>query len=94
MLRAKLLLAIACVLALHSAHAQRNVPVPASCTPQVNQKLFDLLSSGQHSNVDNVMVCGITTSSSRTQRGGAHPPNRGIGDREQDDGGADPCRRA
>ena len=52
--------------------AANNVPVPAHCTPQVNQKLYDLLSSGQRGSVDNVMVCGITLSSSRTQRGGQH----------------------
>jgi len=55
-----------------TAYAQRNVPVPSRCTPQVNQKLYDLLNSGQHGSVDNVMVCGITLSSSRTQRGGPH----------------------
>ena len=55
-----------------AAYAQRNVPVPSRCTPQVNQKLYDLLSSGQRGSVDNVMVCGITLSSSRTQRGGPH----------------------
>ena len=55
-----------------TALAQRDLPVPSSCTPQVNQKLYDLLNSGHHGNVDNVMVCGITTSSSRKQSGGAH----------------------
>ncbi|MBX6358919.1 hypothetical protein [Pseudacidobacterium ailaaui] len=54
------------------ANAQRDVSVPQSCTPQVNQKLGDLLSAGQSHAVDNVMVCGITVSSSRTQRGGRH----------------------
>ncbi|MCL6463906.1 MAG: hypothetical protein K6T49_05225 [Acidobacterium ailaaui] len=54
------------------ANAQRDVSVPQSCTPQVNQKLSDLLSAGQSHAVDNVMVCGITVSSSRTQRGGRH----------------------
>ena len=63
--------ALACA-ATMTAAAQRNVPVPASCTPQVNQKLYELLGSGERGNVDNVMVCGITTSSSRTQRGGPH----------------------
>jgi hypothetical protein len=72
MLRAKLLLIVAFGFALHRAQAQRDVPVPASCTSQVNQKLFDLLNSGHRGNVDNVMVCGITTSSSRTQRAGPH----------------------
>jgi len=68
-----LVIALSCV-ALPAA-AQRDVPVPASCTPQVNQKLFDLLQSGQSRSVDNVMVCGITASSSRSQRGGEHGPH-------------------
>jgi hypothetical protein len=55
-----------------SASAQRDVPVPATCTPQVNQNLFGLLQSGQSRAVDNVMVCGITVSSSRGQSGGPH----------------------
>jgi len=54
------------------ALAQSNVPVPRSCTPQVNQKLGSLLDAGQLRTVDNVMVCGITASSSRTQSGGKH----------------------
>jgi hypothetical protein len=52
--------------------AQRNIPVPASCTPQVNQELSSLLDAGRRRAVDNVMVCGITVSSSRTQYGGRH----------------------
>jgi hypothetical protein len=52
--------------------AQKTVAVPAGCTSQVNQKLGDLLGSGQTHTVDNVMVCGITVSSSRTQSGGPH----------------------
>ena len=59
-------------LAAPGAQAQNTVPVPQSCTPQVNQKLGALLSSGQTHSVDNVMVCGITVSSSRTQSGGPH----------------------
>lgn len=54
------------------ALAQNDVPVPQSCTPQVNQKLGSLLDAGQLRTVDNVMVCGITASSSRTQSGGKH----------------------
>jgi len=60
------------VLALSSASAQNNVPVPQSCTPQVNEKLGNLLSSGEKQSMDNVMVCGITVSPSRTQSGGPH----------------------
>jgi hypothetical protein len=50
----------------------RDVPVPANCTPEVNQKLADLLAQQTTENVDNVMVCGATISPSRTQRGGSH----------------------
>jgi hypothetical protein len=57
---------------LSAAFAQKDVSVPQSCTPQVNQKLGDLLNANQAQTVDNVMVCGITVSSSRTRRGGRH----------------------
>ncbi len=50
----------------------RDVPVPESCTPQVNQKLLTLLNSGQRQDVFNVMVCGVTTGPSQTQSGGEH----------------------
>ena len=50
----------------------RDVAVPQSCTPEVNQKLADLLAQQTTENVDNVMVCGVTISPSRTQRGGWH----------------------
>ena len=59
-----LFLAIGC--SFLPAAAQNDVPVPSSCTPQVNQKLSDLLSSKPQNPVDNVMVCGITVSASRT----------------------------
>ena len=72
MIRTKLLIVVAIACSVISAHAQRDVPVPSRCTASVNQKLFDLLSSGQRGSVDNVMVCGLTLSSSRTQRGGRH----------------------
>lgn len=73
MLRASRILLLAIVVvAVLPAVAQRDVPVPASCAPQVIQRLFDLLSSEQHRAVDNVMVCGITVSSSRRQYGGPH----------------------
>jgi hypothetical protein len=58
-----------------SAEARRNgrdVAVPQSCTPEVNQKLATLIAQQQSGNVDNVMVCGVTTSRSRTQHGGEH----------------------
>lgn len=50
----------------------RDVAVPQSCTPAVNQKLAGLLAQQTQSNVDNVMVCGTTISPSRTQRAGEH----------------------
>lgn len=50
----------------------RDVAVPQNCTPQVNQKLADLVAQQTTQNVDNVMVCGVTISSSRTQRGREH----------------------
>lgn len=71
-MNARCLLFLLTGLAAPVALAQNNVPIPQSCTPQVNQKLGDLLSSNQSRTIDNVMVCGITVSSSRTQRGGPH----------------------
>lgn len=71
MLSCRLLISLVSLLTL-AAQAQNNVPVPQNCTPQVNQKLGELLSSGNQNSVDNVMVCGITASPSRTQSGGPH----------------------
>jgi hypothetical protein len=56
----------------------RDVPVPQSCTPEVNQKLAALLAQQTQNNVDNVMVCGTTISPSRTQRGGEHGSHEGC----------------
>lgn len=53
-------------------HSGRDIPVPASCTSAVNQRLADLIAQQTTHNVDNVMACGVTISSSRTQRGGEH----------------------
>jgi hypothetical protein len=50
----------------------RDVAVPQNCTPEVNQKLAGLLAQQTTENVDNVMVCGVTISPSRTQHGGPH----------------------
>jgi hypothetical protein len=52
--------------------AETGVPLPADCTPAVNQRLGNLLSSHTSQPVDNVMVCGSTASPSRTQKGGRH----------------------
>jgi hypothetical protein len=58
------------------AFAGTDVSAPASCTPAVNEQLSSLLASGSSSGsahpVDNVMVCGVTVSPSRTQSGGRH----------------------
>jgi hypothetical protein len=54
------------------AFAANDVPVPSSCTPQVNQKLADMIASRTHKDLDNIMVCGVATSKSRVQHGGQH----------------------
>ena len=66
---------LACTLpafATKQALAANDVPVPASCTAQVNQRLADLVAQHGQGTVDNVMVCGTTISPSRTQSGGPH----------------------
>jgi hypothetical protein len=55
-----------------TAPAANNVAVPESCTPQMNSRLAQLLKEGTRQNVDNVMVCGVTTKPSRSQRRGEH----------------------
>lgn len=65
-----LLAASALVLVARPGRRAHDVPVPASCTSAVNQKLSQLINSGQQSDVFNVMVCGVTTQPSRTQFGG------------------------
>jgi len=60
------------LLASHCAFAARNVPVPASCTPQVNQSLDDLIASGTRRDVDNIMVCGTVVQRTRLQHGGRY----------------------
>jgi len=60
------------VLALVSAFWGSDVNTPPTCTPVVNQKLADLLAAGTQRPVDNVMVCGVTASASRTRPGGRH----------------------
>jgi hypothetical protein len=49
-----------------------DMPVPSSCSPDVNAKLASLVANPPDRAVDNVMVCGMTISSSRTRRGGRH----------------------
>ena len=55
-----------------SLYSQRDVPVPGSCTPQVNQKLAGIIASQTRRDVDNVMVCGVATGKTRLQAGGRH----------------------
>jgi hypothetical protein len=52
--------------------AAKDVPVPGSCTPQVNRGLEDLIRSNTRRDIDNIMVCGIASQHSRVQRGGKH----------------------
>lgn len=65
-------LAVAVAAAAPAARAAADVPVPAACTGEVNAALARLVASGGREQVDNVMVCGTTISSSRTQPGGVH----------------------
>lgn len=70
--------AIGCVVlivlafASRPALAARNVPVPASCTPQVNRGIADLIASGTSRDVDNIMVCGRAIEKTRVRHGGPH----------------------
>jgi hypothetical protein len=68
------LCAIATLILLRAGAAlgANDVPVPDQCTPQVNARLAQLIQAGTRQNVDNVMVCGITTKPSRQQRSGRH----------------------
>jgi hypothetical protein len=54
------------------AFAANDVPVPASCTPQVNARLAQLISQNPTRDVDNIMACGVATQKTRLQRGGPH----------------------
>lgn len=66
------LLGLSYLLAVPVLLAAKDVAVPASCTPQVNQALADLITSKTTQNVDNIMVCGVATAKSRLQGGGRH----------------------
>jgi hypothetical protein len=48
-----------------------DVPVPASCTPAVNQKLQDMIRANSRNYTENVMVCGIATKTT-VNSGGKH----------------------
>jgi hypothetical protein len=58
--------------AVPSARAARNVPVPAQCTPAVNQDLANLIASNTRRDVDNIMACGVAIEKTRIRRGGPH----------------------
>lgn len=49
----------------------RNVPVPASCTPLVNQKLEQMIRDQPKGYVENVMVCGLAQKTT-VNHGGRH----------------------
>ena len=68
----RVLTILSCACFCTEVYGANDVPVPASCTPSVNQNLGQLLASGQQADVDNVMVCGVTISPSRPQRAGRH----------------------
>ncbi|KAA6464904.1 hypothetical protein DYQ86_02815 [Acidobacteria bacterium AB60] len=55
-----------------AAFAAKDVPVPTSCTPQVNAGLAQMIAQHPTRDIDNVMACGIATQRSRVQRGGPH----------------------
>jgi hypothetical protein len=54
------------------AYAAKDVPVPKTCAPQVNQGLANLIASGTRRDVDNIMVCGVAAEASRFQRARQH----------------------
>jgi hypothetical protein len=65
--------ALFAALLLHGVcFAAKDVPVPSSCTPQVNRGLEELIRSNTRRDVDNIMVCGVASQHSRVQRGGRH----------------------
>jgi hypothetical protein len=52
--------------------AADDVPVPEKCTKDVNAHLSDLLRARPKEATDNVMVCGVTTGNSHTQKARKH----------------------
>jgi hypothetical protein len=49
----------------------RDIPVPRSCSPQVNTKLQEMIEDQPRGYVENVMVCGIAEGT-RVNSGGRH----------------------
>jgi hypothetical protein len=70
-IRSLLLLAFLCF-SVTAAFAAKDVPVPAVCTPSVNQGLAKLIASHTTKDVDNIMVCGVAKQKSTVQGGGPH----------------------
>ena len=54
------------------AFGAKDVPVPQSCTPGVNEGLANLIASRTRRDVDNIMACGVATQKTRLQQGGPH----------------------
>ncbi len=70
-MRSKLaVLLAASTVALAACSNARDVAVPASCTGATNAKIAGLIAQGYDGAVDNVMVCGTTFASSRSQGSG------------------------
>jgi hypothetical protein len=70
-LLAVLTFAASCIVAPPASAQQRNVPVPRSCTPQVNLQLQQMINDHPRGYVENVMVCGVAEGT-RVNSGGRH----------------------
>jgi hypothetical protein len=73
-MRIKLALVIVTCLEIWSsyAHAQRrDVRVPSSCNPRINEKLQEMIRNHPKGYVENVMACGVATGT-RVNYGGQH----------------------
>ncbi len=68
----RLALFLLIVSAGRNVFAATDVPVPSHCTPQINQKLADLIAQNSRQSVDNVMACGTATQKTQARRGGPH----------------------
>lgn len=60
-----------CASAAVSLAQGRDVPVPSSCTPQVNQNLYQMIQHQPRGYEENVMVCG-TAVKTTVNSGGRH----------------------
>jgi hypothetical protein len=73
-MRIKLLFAVVVGIGIMPTLAQaqgRDVPVPSSCTLQVNAKLQQMIREHPRGYIENVMACGIA-SGTRVNHGGTH----------------------